>query len=249
MLFRAGLISLPEYVAAVNEKLRDYEVNEGTEISLQRFVQRHSPDHSVLDRLDNRRGAVLAMWLDATIRRESDHRSSLDSLMFDLFAQNTAYKRRHHGQPMKLDNKRVFHAASRYIHHASRKEFRTYAEQGGSIRVPEAALGSCVQSHSEASWKFDLGFDRKSTRIETKVVSGVEPGSKAFEAGLRDGQKLVGWSFNFGDPSKQVRLTIDSEDGKRVLTYYPRGPEVSVRQFSLDSTMYSANHGTCVSGW
>jgi predicted metalloprotease with PDZ domain len=79
------------------------------------------------------------------------------------------------------------------------------------VRVPEAALGPCVQSHIEASWKFDLGFDRQATRNETKTVSGVEPGGKAFEAGLRDGQKLVGWSFNFGDSSMQIRLTIDGE--------------------------------------
>jgi predicted metalloprotease with PDZ domain len=249
MLFRAGLISFPEYVAAVNQQLRDYEVNEGTEVSLQQFIQRHSADRSVLDKLDNRRGAVLAMWLDATIRKESDHRASLDSLMFDLFAQNTAYERRHYSQPMKLDNERVFRAASRYLHRASKKEFRTYVEEGGSIPVPEAALGLCVKSHIEASWKFDLGFDRMSTTSDDNKVLGVEPGSGAFRAGLRDGQELTGWSFDLGDPSEQVRLTINAEDGKRTLTYYPRGSEVSLQQFSLDGTRYFSNPGTCTSGW
>ena len=249
MLFRAGLISFPEYVATVNQQLRNYEVNEGTEISLQQFIQRHSADPSILDRLDYRRGAVLAMWLDGTIRRESNHRSSLDSLMFNLFAQNTAYERRHHSQPMRLDNQRIYRAASRYLDRASKKEFRTYVEKGGSIRVPEAALGPCVKSHIETSWKFDLGFDRKSVTSDDKKAFGVEPGSEAFKAGLRDGQQLAGWSFDFGDPSKQVRLTIKAEDGKRTLTYYPRGSEVSLQQFSLDGARYSSNPGTCVSDW
>jgi predicted metalloprotease with PDZ domain len=249
MLLRAGLISFPEYVAAVNEKLRNYEVNEGTEISLQEFIQRHSADHSVLNQLDYRRGAVLAMWLDATIRRESGSRSSLDNLMFDLVAQNAAYERLHLGQPMALDNKRVFRASSPYIHRDSRKEFRRYVEQGGSIRVPKTALGPCVQSYVEASWKFDLGFDPRSTESADKRVSGVELGSEAFKAGLRDGQKLVGWPFNFGNPSKEVRLTIDADDGKRTLAYYPRGPEISLQQFSLDSARYSSDPETCVSGW
>jgi predicted metalloprotease with PDZ domain len=250
MLFRAGLMSFPEYVAAINKTLRKYALNEGTEISLQEFIQRHSADHSVLNQLDHRRGAVLAAWLDATIRHETENRSSLDNLMFDLVAQNTAYERRHHGQPMKLDNKRVFRATSRYIHRASRKQFRQYVEQGGSIRVPETALGPCVQSYVEESWKFDLGFDPWSIRSKDKdkKVSGVEPGSEAFKAGVRDGQKLKAWSLNFGDPSQLVRLTIESEDGKRVLTYYPRGARTSVQQFRLNSTQYFSNPETCTVG-
>jgi len=163
-----------------------------------------------------------------------------------LVAQDAAYESRYHGRPMMLDNKRIFRAVSRYIHRASRKEFRKYVEQGGSIRIPETALGPCVQSYVEGSWKFDLGFDRKSTN---HMVFAVEPGSEAFKAGLRDGQKLVGWSVEVGDPSKQARLTIDAEDGKRVLTYYPRGPAVSLQQFKLDGARYSSNPGTCVSGW
>ena len=95
MLFRAGLISFPDYVAGVNEKLRKYELRDGTEVTLQDFMRRHSADHSVLDQLDNRRGAVLAMWMDATIRQKTGKRSSLDNLMFDLVRQNAAYERRH----------------------------------------------------------------------------------------------------------------------------------------------------------
>jgi predicted metalloprotease with PDZ domain len=182
MLFRAGLMSFPEYVLATNQRLSEYELNEGTEISLQEFVHRHSTDHSVLNQLDYRRGAVLATWLDATIRLETGNRASLDILMFDLLAQNEAYERRHRGQPMTLDNRRVFRATSHYIHRASMKEFRHYVEYGGSIRIPETALGPCVQSHTETSWKFDLGFDRKSTRGETKMVSGVDPDSEAFKS-------------------------------------------------------------------
>lgn len=245
MLFRAGLMKFPRYVTAINEELSAYELNEGVEISLQEFIRRHSADHSILNQLDYRRGAVLAIWLDATIQRETGNRASLDDLMFDLVAQNTEYERRHNGRPMTLDNKRIFHAASRYIHRASRKKLQEYVEYGGSIRVPETALGLCVQSRVERSPKFDLGFDRKSTKTENKLVFGVEAGSEAFKAGLRDGQKLVSWSFDLGDTSKQVRLTVDTEGGKQALTYYPRGPETSLQQFTLDTAKYSSNTRMC----
>lgn len=138
--------------------------------------------------------------------------------------------------------------ASNYIHRKSRQRLRQYVEQGGNIQIPENALGPCVHSHEKKAFKFNLGFDGNSTRTEDKLVSGVEPGSEAWNAGLRDGQKLMSWSFNFGDASTQVRLKIKTAQDAQTLAYYPRGPEVSVQQFTLDSSQYSANPQMCVAG-
>jgi predicted metalloprotease with PDZ domain len=248
ILYRAGLITFPDYVTVTNERIRAYDEREGTAISLHDFMRIHSADKSVLDQLDHRRGALIAAWLDTTIRRESGDSSSLDNLMFDLVSQNADYRRRHSGKPMALTNKRLFRMASKYIHHDSRRRLRQFVEQGGSIQIPENALGPCVQSHEETAFRFDLGFDRKSTQTEDKLVSGVEPGSEAWNAGLRDGQKLVGWSFNFGDASKPVRLKVKTAQDELALTYYPRGPEVSVQQFTLDPSQYSANPTMCIAG-
>jgi predicted metalloprotease with PDZ domain len=248
ILFRAGMISFPDYVKSINEKLRKYEVGEGIEVGLQDFIRRHSADDSVLSQLDYRRGAVLALWLDAAIRQKSGNRLSLDNLMFDLVRQNTEYNRRH-GKPMALTNKRIFRTASKYIHRDSRKTFREYVEQGGAIRVQETALGPCMRSRVEGDVKFDLGFDRRSidrrSTAGDRIVFGVEPGSEAYKAGVRDGQKLVGWSFNFGDTAKEVRLRTETAHGDLILTYYPRGAKVSLQQFSLDEEKYSPNSGQC----
>jgi predicted metalloprotease with PDZ domain len=248
MLFRAGMMSFPDYVDAVNDKLRKYELNEGADVTLQDFKRRHAADYSVLNQLDYRRGAVLAMWLDATIRRESSNGRSLDNLMFDLVAQNATYQRRHKGQPIILNNQRILRAADSYIHPASRKKLRHYLEKGGSIRVPETALGPCVQSRVEPRRRFDLGFDIRSTRGNS-IVMGVESGSEAYKTGLRDGQKLLGWSFDLGDTSREVRLRVESEHVDRVLKYYPQGPEVLVQQLSLDKGKYASRPGTCAAGW
>jgi predicted metalloprotease with PDZ domain len=248
IVYRAGLITFPDYVKVSNEKIRAYDGREGTGISLQDFIRIHSADTSALNQLDQRRGALIAAWLDTTIRRESGGRSSLDNLMFDLVKQNATYARRHGGKPMALTNRRIFDIASRYIHRKSRQRLRRYVEQGGSIQIPESALGPCVHSHLEMAFRFDLGFDRKSTQTEDNLVSGAEPGSEAWKAGVRNGQKLVGWSINFGDTSKPVRLKIRTAQDEQTLTYFPRGPEISVQQFTLDPSQYSANPSMCIAG-
>jgi predicted metalloprotease with PDZ domain len=245
MLLHAGLITFPDYVEKVNEKLKRYELSAGTGVSLQEFVRQHSANKSVLDDLDQRRGAVLANWLDATIRKRTSNKASLDNLMLDLAAQGIAYQRRHSGNLMALTNKRLFRAATRYIGREPATFLRHYVELGGSIPVPVNALGPCVRSHTDAIARFDPGFDLESVSSENKTVSGVEPDSEAYRAGLRDGQELAGWSVYKGDTSKQIKLKIKGAEGQRVIEYFPLGKRVPVQQFTLDSALYASDPQSC----
>jgi predicted metalloprotease with PDZ domain len=188
---------------------------------------------------------VIATWLDATIRKQSRQRASLNDLMFYLVRQNADYRATHHGKLLALTNKRIFSAAAKYITAASAREFARYAENGGAIPVPDNALDPCVQSRIEMIGNFELGFDRSSISAEPHRVLGVQPDSEAYKAGLRDGQQLLGWSIVNGDPTKQVKLTIKTENGRQVITYYPQGNKVPVQQFVLDASAYSAKPEAC----
>lgn len=246
MLLRAGLESFPDYVQALNMNLRNYGMGEAIDVSLDEFVRRHSADKKALPGLERRRGAVIAAWLDATIRQESNNRSSLDDLMFYLVQQNTSYKQSHHGKPMMLTNKRIFAAAAQYVNKPSLDQFRRYALSGGIIQLPESTLAPCVQSHTEMLGPFELGFDRSSITGDTKKVTGVKPDSEAYKAGLRDGQQLLAWSIYNGDPMKQVRLTIKIDAGKQTLTYYPQSAaKTPVQQFVLNANEYSLKPDAC----
>lgn len=245
ILFRAGLLSFPEYVMAFGKNVGDYYVKEGTNVSLRDFIRLHSADAAVLDQLDERRGAVIAAWLDTTIRHESGNKRSLDNLMFDLADQNVRYQHSHNGKPLALTNKRIFGMASKYINRDSGKQLRKYVKEGGEIPIPENALGPCVRASIEKTFKFDLGFDRRCVKSEGKIVFGVEADSEAWKAGLRNGQRLLSWSIHNGDTSKEVRLTVQTADGEHVLRYYPRGPDISIQRFTLDSRDYSAHPELC----
>jgi predicted metalloprotease with PDZ domain len=244
MLFRAGLLSFPDYVASLNAQLRSYEMQEGKEVRLEEFVRRHRADHSALPGLEYRRGSVIAAWLDATIREES-HNRSLDDLMFYLAHQDADYQSKHHGKPMVLTNKRLFIAAAKFLGKTSVNQLQQYALEGGSIQLPESSLVPCVHLHTEMIGKFELGFDRSSIMSDARQVVGVKRGSEAYKAGLRDGQELLGWSIYNGDPMKRVRLTIKTDNDKQVLTYYPQGPKTPIQQFIFDTGENSIKPETC----
>ncbi|HEX3095389.1 MAG TPA: hypothetical protein VHW72_22310 [Candidatus Angelobacter sp.] len=248
MLLHAGLKSFQDYVQALNANLRNYAMGEAIGVSLDEFVRRRSADKSALPGLERRRGILIAAWLDATIRQESRGRASLDDLMFYLVQQNADFKQNHRGKPMLLTNKRIFAAAARYVGKTSLAQLRQYAQRGGVIPLPENALAPCVKSRTEMLGPFELGFDRSSITSDNKRVTGVKPDSEAYKAGLRDGQHLLGWSIYNGDPSKQVRLTIKTETGKQLLSYYPQSAaRTPVQQFVLDVNEYSLKPEACSS--
>ena len=244
MLFRAGLLTFPDYVASFNTKLRAYGLSEAKNVPLKQFVLRRKSDKSAFSYLEYDRGAMIAAWLDATIPAESHGRSSLDDLMFYLIRQNAEHKREH-GKPLFVSNQRLFSAAAQYLRRSSLKKLRAYVESGADIQVPQGALGPCVSSHTAPMGRFELGFDRSSVQAEPHKVVGLKEDSEAYKAGLRDGQQLIGWSIYNGDPTKQVKLTIKTDSGRQVITYYPQGNKIPVQQFMLDENAYSAKPAEC----
>jgi len=248
MLTRTGQLSFPDYVDVFNLNLRNYALNDAKNIPLTEFVRRRRTDKTLFSGLEYQRGAVIATWLDLTIRAQSHGRSSLDDLMFYLVRQNAEHKRTH-GKPLFISNKRFFKAAARYIAKTSLAQLRRYVEYGGDIEMPSDELGPCVQAHVEPMGRFELGFDRSSVDAEPHKVAGLKQDSEAYKAGLRDGQQLIGWSIDNGDPTKQVKLTIKTESGRQVITYYPQGNKVPVQQFVLDLSAYNTKPEVCVVGF
>ena len=59
--------------------------------------------------------------------------------------------------------------------------------------------------------------------LDERVVHGVRSESNAFEAGLRDGQGLLGMSLYHGDLEREVRLDVREGDEQRTICYLPLG--------------------------
>ena len=64
-------------------------------------------------------------------------------------------------------------------------------ERGSLIPAAEDASGPCVRGSAEETALFNLGFDLAASKAAGSVT-GVEPAGPAFEAGLRNGQRLSG---------------------------------------------------------
>jgi predicted metalloprotease with PDZ domain len=239
LLLRAGMREFPDYVQRINENLRKYWFSPARNATNQEVIERHHID-SATDDIPYTRGAITALWLDWKIRETTHGKASLDDLMFDLVRQVRKRK-------PALTADRVFGAARKYIDADAIEQLRAYVELGKTIEVPTAALGPCATVELDDIPPFELGIDRDAL-VSRRVVSGVKPGSAAYQAGLRDGQQVIGTSIYMNDVSKPVKLTIRTEVGAKTIQYYPRGTSSSpVPQYHLSAAAL-ANPDQCTQG-
>jgi predicted metalloprotease with PDZ domain len=169
------------------------------------------------------------LWLDEQIRKHTNNKKSLDDLMRRL--RNDATR-----EPTRpLTTVRVLLTADRYLDRQERHQLRDLVNSGGTVPVPDFPFGRCVCRSVDEVPTFDLGFDRD-TLLSKKAVANLRPNSAAFNAGLREGQQVLGMSIYWDDVSKPVRLTVHSGEGPQIIEYFPRGESVSIPQYHLENS-------------
>lgn len=95
MLFRSGLIEVAEYFSLLAEEIRTYETTPGREIrsaelaSFDTWIKQYKPDNNKLNSTISyyRKGALVGFVTDTEIRRVTDNRSSLDTVMREMYAR------------------------------------------------------------------------------------------------------------------------------------------------------------------
>ena len=171
------------------------------------------------------RGRIISLWLDGTIRRESRGQHSLDDVMFGMVRTGD--------QPYTLD--RILAAAGRYLSPEPRALLEQAVSHHGDLPAPERLpiLGDCAHASLDDVATFDLGFDFDRSR-STGTVAGVVENGPAFNAGLRDGQSLLGNSFYEGDPERMARFKVHTDAGDKQIDFYPRGKAIQAWQYHID---------------
>lgn len=216
LVYLGGLIPLSAYIESLNHDLRLYPGTDSPYI----------------------RGRGIAVWLDGEIRAESNGKKSLDNVMFDMVADSA--------KPITLE--RILATADRYLSPTAQRQLEAAANQG-AILVPaaNAALPGCtaLSVSLEQLPLFDLGFDFTASDLANQVV-GVRKDGPAYQAGLRDGQKLTGISVYHGQPDRLAQFTIDVSGESKTIQYYPRGKIVSAPQYHLDSAALAAHPDSCL---
>lgn len=224
LLFRAGLITREEMIGEYNALIREYYLSPVRTEPNERIIRDFWSDQSV-QRLPYLRGFLLALNWNAAIRKASGGKRSLDDVMFELLRTSENGTR-------ELSPSLLTGQISKHIGKDISGEFDRHITNG-ELMVPAAdALGNDLELRTDEIRVFELGFDIQHLLKEKEFI-GIKENTAAFDAGIRNGQKLVGGiSVSLGDTSKEVALTVSDADGTKAVSYLPIARErLKVPQF------------------
>ena len=155
------------------------------------------------------RGAVFAFYLDQLIWLDSEGKSSLDNVMYDLHQEAVE-------RGTKITHDYFISIANRYLNGDISAFFEEHIENGKIIPLEEIFMNLGLDFESTAK-VFDLGFRLSEDQRE---VIWVDSASAAYAAGLRSGDQLGSRSIYYGNTERPVELTVGHGSQNKNIKYY-----------------------------
>lgn len=221
---RAGLISPADYLADINETARRYFSNPLNDTPNDQIAPRFWEDTRIRV-LPYDRGAMYFAVLDGQIRKASGGKRSVDDLVIEMVERERRGQTTGEADWLALLDKELGAAGA-----------KTHAAMlAGGLMLPEAdGYGPCFTRTTGKVRRFELGFEPKSLVGDVKTIRGLQAGSEAAKAGLKDGDVVTyGQALDAlqGDPEKQLTLQVAREGKTFPISYLPRADDVEIYQW------------------
>lgn len=236
---RWGRMTLTRYAAEYDEVLRSLALLRETDLPNDAIGVRFFRDPRNVGQLPYWRGMLLAARWDAEIRAASGGRRSLDDLMHGLRRQAIAGIDR-------LDAPRVVAVATVLGVRDAAGDVDHLIERGRPIALADGTLSACVRIEQVADREFDPGFDVVEA-MRSRTVTGVNPASPAFAAGLRDGQRIHSIDlYREVGRTASVGVQDGADEPVRVLTFRPGGRSFVRQRATMHERLSAAEITACL---
>jgi predicted metalloprotease with PDZ domain len=223
ILYRAGRLTLDQYARDLDDSLARYMLSSVRNAPDQRIVDDFWKDRAVAD-LPYRRGDVVALMVDHAIRARTHGEKSLDDLMREIVARGRTGTR--------VDNALLFSDIARATDADFAARVSRIIVDGETAELDPGTFEPCLALRMEALGPYELGFDLDKS-VKDGVLRGVRSGTRAYSAGLREGQRLCACSVRGNQPDVPVELEIIDGSTRRKLSWLPQGETLAVPQFSV----------------
>lgn len=219
LLLRDRLWTIEQFAEAVNEVLRAYASSSVRTAPNARIVSDFWKDPEVRQ-LPYQRGFLLAMLWDQRLRAASLGARDLDDVMLAMKAEVRAAT----GRPPR--------ATTLLAEHMGRAGLDVHADidrhivNGEAILWPADLFGPGAQVTTAEVAVFERGFDPARTAENGNRVTGLDPASPAYQAGLREGMTILRREAGkTGDSRVSIRYRVKDGESERLIEFRPEGRE------------------------
>lgn len=228
ILVRGGLWTQQDFAAAFNKSLLAYDSSPVRNATVTEAAAGFWTGRAYQD-LPYDKGMLVAAWLDHEVRTRTNGIRDFDDILLAMQAAASA-------APEALATDLLFAALEDKAGWNARAEIETLTLAGETVTLPADLYAPCGRVEASGIFVWERGFDIDTTAAAGWIIQGVRSGSRAHDAGLRNGMMLTGWSETSADhqaPSeKTARVDIAGETVS--LTWLPAAREtIPVRQLVL----------------
>lgn len=223
MLRLAGLWNDHDLLADLNDSIARHDANPARHTPYDQVIAAFWSDRHMAD-LPYRRGDLAALALDQAIRRRSGASRSLDDAFRDLL--------RSHQGSNGPDQQDLFQFFEREAGNDLAESIRSFILEGGQAPLPDSLDEFNATLTTASSRSTDPGFDLDASR-EQRRLAGVQEGSAAHVAGLRDGMPFRRFSLG-ADPDKpaDARVEVEIDGDWMTIRYEALGPGIPIRVYT-----------------
>ncbi|HYW13910.1 MAG TPA: hypothetical protein VE871_18245 [Longimicrobium sp.] len=219
-LLRAGQWTPVEFLAELNRVLMRNASSPVATIPNSAIAERFWSDNNV-QQLPYDRGHLFALMLDHRIRTHTVGRANLD----DVMVAQRALAGRNAQAGTGVDAAALFPVVVRQeLGLDLSPELARHVERGEPVVLPADLFGTCARVESVTQPTFDRGFDARATAAVGNVLTGVDPTSPAYAAGMRNGMRLLRREAGeIGNAAVELAYVVMDGDTEHVIRYRPAG--------------------------
>ncbi|KAK1061948.1 hypothetical protein LTR74_010612 [Friedmanniomyces endolithicus] len=218
--YRLGKTTPAEFVRQLNMNLQAYFTNPTINMSNEEVAEQ-TWQNSAAQRLPYHRGLLYFLRLEYHMWQSSGGKLGIRSPVLQLL------ERKRKGEAFDLSCWISLVGAAIDNPAVAQEQYRDMAA-GGFLSLPPSALSHFDLSVvSTAQERLELGFDTAS--LNSRVISGTVPGSRAEEAGIKDGDAIVQTKSMYwqvaDDISQNMRMRLMRDGVTFDVSYWPRSRE------------------------
>lgn len=242
IMVRAGLWTPEQFASDLNRMLRAYGASPARTETNARITVDFWNNQDVRT-LPYQRGRLLATIWDHRMRMARADRD-FDDVVLEMQRRSRAGAMANEPQVYAVD---LFARVAPDMGLALGDDLQTYVEQGAPLLLPEDVFAPCGRVTTREAPRFHRGFDIEATSANNNTITGLDPRSPAYAAGLRDGMVIQSrTSGEVGNAEVEFVYIVRDGDTERTIRFMPRSAGTfTLQEFVLETPLEGDRLAQC----